>query len=53
VFGARGELAAILGVQGPDTRFNLEAQDAAADVLVTSAVALSRALGYHAATVWK
>ncbi len=34
VFGARGELAAILGVQGPDTRFDLEAQDAAAHVLV-------------------
>jgi DNA-binding IclR family transcriptional regulator len=53
VFGARGELAAILGVQGPDTRFDLEAQDAAAHVLVRSAVALSRELGYHAATVWK
>ena len=53
VFGSRGELAAILGVQGPDTRFDLEAQDAAAHVLVASAVALSRELGYHAAAVWK
>ena len=53
VFGARGELAAILGVQGPDTRFDTEAQDAAANVLVTSAVALSRELGYHATVVWK
>ena len=52
VFGSRGELAAILGVQGPDTRFGPEAQDAAARVLVASAVALSRELGYHHATVW-
>jgi IclR family acetate operon transcriptional repressor len=53
VFGSRGELAAILGVQGPDTRFDERAQDAAAHALVTSAVALSRELGYHAAAVWK
>jgi IclR family acetate operon transcriptional repressor len=53
VFGARGELAAILGVQGPDTRFDTDAQDAAAHVLVASAVALSRELGYHATAIWK
>ena len=47
VFGSRGELAAILGIQGPDTRFVRAAQDAAAPVLVASAVALSRELGYH------
>jgi DNA-binding IclR family transcriptional regulator len=53
VFGSRGELAAILGIQGPDTRFVRAAQDAAAPVLVASAVALSRELGYHERAVWK
>jgi DNA-binding IclR family transcriptional regulator len=53
VFGAGGELAAILGVQGPDTRFDAEAQDAAAPVLREHALALSRELGYSEATVWK
>jgi DNA-binding IclR family transcriptional regulator len=53
VFGSRGELAAILGVQGPDTRFDRRAQDDAARTLVASAVALSRELGYHEAAVWK
>jgi IclR family acetate operon transcriptional repressor len=53
VFGARGELAAILGVQGPDTRFDEPAQNAAAPGLVAHAVALSRELGYHEPTVWK
>jgi DNA-binding IclR family transcriptional regulator len=53
VFGSRGELAAILGVQGPDTRFDLRAQDDAAHTLVASAVALSRELGYHEPAVWK
>jgi IclR family acetate operon transcriptional repressor len=53
VLGARGELAAILGLQGPDTRFDEPAQDAAAPALVRSAMALSRELGYHGPAVWK
>jgi IclR family acetate operon transcriptional repressor len=53
VLGARGELAAILGLQGPDTRFDEPAQDAAAAPLVRSAVALSAELGYHGPAVWK
>ena len=51
VFGARGELAAILGVQGPDTPLRHGGGGGGAQVLVTSAVALSRELGYHAAAV--
>jgi IclR family acetate operon transcriptional repressor len=46
VLGARGELAAIVGVQGPDGRFDAEARRAAVPVLVDHALALSRALGY-------
>ena len=53
VLGARGDLVAILGLQGPDTRFDEQAQDAAALVLVRSAVALSGELGYHGPGVWK
>jgi DNA-binding IclR family transcriptional regulator len=53
VLGARGDLVAILGLQGPDTRFDEPAQDAAALVLVRSAVALSGELGYHGPGVWK
>jgi IclR family acetate operon transcriptional repressor len=53
VLGARGELAAILGIQGPDTRFDEAAQDAAAPALVRAAVALSAELGYHGPAVWK
>jgi IclR family acetate operon transcriptional repressor len=53
VLGARGELAAILGLQGPDTRFDEPAQNAAARPLVRSAVALSAELGYHGPAVWK
>jgi DNA-binding IclR family transcriptional regulator len=53
VFGSRGELAAILGIQGPDTRFDRRARDAAAPVLVAHAVALSRELGYHEPQKWK
>jgi DNA-binding IclR family transcriptional regulator len=53
VFGAGGELAAILGVQGPDTRFDAAAQDTAAPALREQALALSRALGYDEPTVWK
>ena len=47
VLGSHGELAAILGVQGPDTRFDRAAREAAAPRLVEHAVALSRSLGYH------
>jgi len=46
VFGSGGDLAAILGVQGPDTRFGARAQESAAPVLVEHALALSRDLGY-------
>jgi DNA-binding IclR family transcriptional regulator len=53
VFGAGGELAAILGVQGPDTRFDVAAQDAAVPALREQALALSRALGYAESDVWK
>jgi DNA-binding IclR family transcriptional regulator len=53
VFGAGGELAAILGVQGPDTRFDAAVQEAAAPVLCEQALALSRGLGYDEPTVWK
>jgi IclR family acetate operon transcriptional repressor len=53
VFGAGGELAAILGVQGPDTRFDAAAQEAAVPVLREQALALSRGLGYDEPTVWK
>jgi DNA-binding IclR family transcriptional regulator len=52
VFGAGGELAAILGVQGPDTRFDAAAQEAAAPVMRKQAVALSRSLGYDEPEVW-
>jgi IclR family acetate operon transcriptional repressor len=47
VFGARGELAAILGVQGPAGRFERAAQDAAVTSLVEHAAALSRSLGHR------
>ena len=47
VFGARGELAAILGVQGPAGRFDRHAQDAAVAALPAHAGALSRSLGHR------
>ena len=53
VLGARSDLVAILGLQGPDTRFDELAQDAAAPALVRSAVALSGKLGYDGPAVWK
>jgi IclR family acetate operon transcriptional repressor len=46
VFGAPGELIAILGVQGPEARFRVRAQDAAVPLLRSHALALSAALGY-------
>ena len=49
VFGEPGELIAILGVQGPDTRFRVRAQDAAVPLLRSHALALSAALGYAVA----
>jgi DNA-binding IclR family transcriptional regulator len=53
VFGSGGELAAILGVQGPDTRFDAAAQDAAVPALREQALALSRVLGYAESELWK
>lgn len=48
VFGAGGELAAILGVQGPAARFDGAAQAAAVAELVAHASALSQSLGHRA-----
>jgi DNA-binding IclR family transcriptional regulator len=45
VFGARGELTAILGLQGPASRFGPERMDAAAPRLLARAREISRALG--------
>jgi DNA-binding IclR family transcriptional regulator len=50
VFGARGELAAILGVQGPASRFAAEARRRALGPLRERAAALSEALGWTEAT---
>ena len=47
VFGASGDLAAILGVQGPAGRFDPPAQAAALAGLVEHAAALSRSLGHR------
>jgi DNA-binding IclR family transcriptional regulator len=46
VFGRPGSLIAILGVQGPESRFGARAQDAAVAALLPHALALSGALGY-------
>ena len=46
VFGGPGNLVAILGVQGPDSRFRIRAQDAAVAALSSHALALSASLGY-------
>ncbi|MFN0155951.1 MAG: IclR family transcriptional regulator [Gaiella sp.] len=46
VFGQRGELAAILGVQGPSARFGKAAREAARGVLLHEARLLSEALGF-------
>lgn len=46
VFGHPGELIAILGVQGPESRFRVRAQNAAVPRLRSHALALSAELGY-------
>jgi DNA-binding IclR family transcriptional regulator len=46
VFGRPGSLIAILGVQGPKSRFGARAQDAAVAALLPHALALAGALGY-------
>ena len=46
VFGRPASLIAILGVQGPESRFGARAQDAAVAALLPHALALSGALGY-------
>jgi IclR family acetate operon transcriptional repressor len=48
VFGSRGELTAILGVQGPASRFRTKAMRAAVQPLLEHAAALSNALGWSA-----
>jgi DNA-binding IclR family transcriptional regulator len=48
VFGHPGELIAILGVQGPESRFRARAQNAAVPLLRSHALALSAELGYGA-----
>jgi IclR family acetate operon transcriptional repressor len=50
VFGARGELMAILGVQGPALRFNREAMRAAVQALLERTDAVSATLGYATVT---
>jgi IclR family acetate operon transcriptional repressor len=47
VFGARGELAALLGVQGPASRFGRDAMRAALGSLLPHAEAVSRELGWE------
>ena len=46
VWGSHGELAAIIGVQGPATRFHREAMDAAAEPLLEHAREVSLELGW-------
>ena len=46
IFGSRGELAAILGVQGPASRFGPEAMTAALGPLLEHARAVSEHLGW-------
>jgi DNA-binding IclR family transcriptional regulator len=48
VRGSRGELAAILGLQGPASRFGEEAMARALDPLLARARAISDALGWRA-----
>jgi IclR family acetate operon transcriptional repressor len=47
VWGGRGELAAILGVQGPSSRFDRTGMRAALIPLCDHAAAISQALGWH------
>jgi IclR family acetate operon transcriptional repressor len=46
VFSARDELAAIIGVQGPSSRFGRDAMRSALDPLITRAQAVSEAIGW-------
>jgi DNA-binding IclR family transcriptional regulator len=46
VFSARDELAAIIGVQGPSSRFGRDAMRSALDPLLTRAQAVSEAIGW-------
>jgi DNA-binding IclR family transcriptional regulator len=47
VRGSRGELAAVLGVQGPSSRFGEEAMTRALEPLLARAAAVSDALGWR------
>ena len=47
VHGAAGELAAVVGLQGPATRFDARRMEAAVPVLLDRAATLSRALGWR------
>ena len=47
VFGASGELVAVLGLQGPSSRFDRDAMQAALTELLDRAAALSHALGWN------
>jgi DNA-binding IclR family transcriptional regulator len=47
VFGATGDLAAVLGLQGPAGRFDIAAQDAALPAIRSHAADISRALGHR------
>ena len=47
VRGSRGELVAVLGVQGPAPRFDAEAISRAAEALLARAAAVSDALGWR------
>jgi DNA-binding IclR family transcriptional regulator len=46
VWGSRGELVAIVGVQGPASRFDTDAMDAAVEPLLEHAHAVSLELGW-------
>jgi DNA-binding IclR family transcriptional regulator len=46
VFGAAGDLVAVIGLQGPSARFDTAAQDAALPALLAHSEAISRALGH-------
>jgi DNA-binding IclR family transcriptional regulator len=48
IFGARGELAAIMGLQGPSARFGRDAMRAGLQPLSAHAEAVSTALGWNA-----
>jgi DNA-binding IclR family transcriptional regulator len=47
VYGSRGELAAVLGIQGPSSRFGVEAMQRALAPLLARAAAVSDALGWR------